>query len=455
MDPESLIKLSDWEDLVLTKSGKSLGGMHSKWAYTDQFGNEWMGKFFTNDPNGQFRMDAEQAASEIGPLFGFRTPKAQVVTVTPSGKVIEGYLPDEGVPQYLQHLAPAKGDLSGKGPGDLTDGQLVDAMSEQLLDWLLSNHDTHPQNIMEAPDGRMFGIDKGQAFKFFSHGKLQVDWSPAGNHGRVWYYKFQRAIQNGSISKERADKIVREVLYRAQLISKSKDVQYRALLEEGLKNRTSWPPEFPTRAAFIDGLVERKLNLFDTFLDFYKGVYEKSPYEWDIAESSITPSQVGKSFTRPTQEYAEEVLKGGYQGVPLMFDSVDLEDAFILVSSAKTPAGKDVLSGEARVRPGGDAKFMHWLLQHTVDTSKAGDSATPVSVVLPDYQKMPRNTEWFTILVKGSKTVSFHNGQGDQDYNADTLSAMDKAISDIKAAQSEIQKWKAAHGSDSLLTWLS
>ena len=452
VDPESLIKLSDWEDLVLTKSGKSLGGMHSKWAYTDQFGNEWMGKFFTNDPNGQFRMDAEQAASEIGPLFGFRTPKAQVVTVTPSGKVIEGYLPDEGVPQYLQHLAPAKGDLSGKGPGDLTDGQLVDAMNEQLLDWLLSNHDTHPQNIMEAPDGRMFGIDKGQAFKFFPHDKLQVDWSPAGNHGRVWYYKFQRAIQNGSISKERADKIVREVLYRAQLISKSKDVQYRALLEEGLKNRTSWPPEFPTRAAFIDGLVERKLNLFDTFLDFYKGVYEKSPYEWDIAESSITPSQVGKSFTRPTQEYAEEVLKGGYQGVPLMFDSVDLEDAFILVSSAKTPAGKDVLSGEARVRPGGDAKFMHWLLQHTVDTSKAGDSATPVSVVLPDYQKMPRNTEWFTILVKGSKTVSFHNGQGDQDYNADTLSAMDKAISDIKAAQSEIQKWKAAHGSDSLLT---
>lgn len=434
------VALPAWEDLKLTKTGKSLGGMHTKYHMVDQDGNEWMVKTFQSDPSmAEYRIDAEASAMRISNLFGFRAPAA-------NGQ----HVPALGSYGYVQHLKPKDKDFVGVNPQDLTPKQLQQAMEEHLLDWMISNHDTHHQNLLLDPSGNVFGIDKGQAFKFFPNDKLAVGYLPPGNPEPVWYDRFYKSVQTGSLTKEQIDGVVKHVLRRAQKISKDKDDEYREELKQALAKRPehTYPSEFPTQEKFIDALVERKHNLFDTFVDFYKGLYASSPYEWDIdTENLIPPALDPHTHIAPSTDFSKDVAKAGIHGKALFFTSEDLEDSHVLFSKVIDETGKPVLTGEAKIRAGGDKKLTDWLKKQTIESkvnSYQGQSYIP-SPSEPDYATLPNNAEFFSAMVNYSKTVSSHNASGDKQYNQGTVSMATAHYNQIIDLLDDVEQWESTN----------
>jgi hypothetical protein len=437
--------LPKFEDLKLTFVRKKSVGAHSGSIWADHEGNEWMSKAFASDPNGKMRVDAEAEAMSIGRLFGFRNPVSYGAPIGPAtGGAENSYA-------YLQHFAPATGDLLGKGPLDLTTKQLSQAMEEHVLDWIISNHDTHPQNLMIDPNGNVFGIDKGQAFKHFPNDKLAVGYRPSENPVPVWYDQFYEGVLSGKISKDLADEVTKAVLRRAQKISKDKDDEFRAHLEVATQNRTDYPSAHPTREQFIDALVERKHNAFDDFVSFYKDLYAKSPYEFDIDTENLLPPKLDEhTHISASNDYAADVLKSGVHGKALFFNSVDLEDSHILSFIAKEHDGSNTLIGDAKIRAAGDKALEDWLSKQTVhydnttatQTNSYNDyDSTPSGVLDPAH--LPGNTEYFSAMVSGSKTVSHHNAEGNHEYNQATLNKMDGALVQIENALEKLKAWKA------------
>ena len=449
LNPEQVViskALPKLEDLQLTwvKDKTALGGMHSGGIWVDQDGNEWMTKGFASDPNGPARVDAEDAANKIAILYGFDAPTTYAVKL---GTITSG---KDNKYSYLQHLKPAKGDFAGKSVKDLTTKQLQQAMSEHVVDWITSNHDTHSQNLMLTPEGRVFGIDKGQAFKHFPNDKLAHGYLPPENGAPVWYDQFYNALKNGQISKEDADEVTKYVLRSAQKISKDKDEEYRELLNHALKNRQNFPDQFPTKEQFIDALVERKHNTFNDFVSFYEGLYKQSPYEWDIDPENLTPPSLGEGQVHiaVSQAYADDVVKANAYGKALFFDSKDLEDSHITFSKVTGSNGKQWLTGEAKIRANGDKKLTEWLQKQTVEhkTSPSYNYNSKQGYAYyedgPNYEEMPQSNVWFSSMVSYSKTVSHHNKEGDQSYNAGTVATAEAVKKQLDNAKNIITDHK-------------
>lgn len=448
--------LPKWEDLQLTHTGKSLGGMHTKKHWVDQDGNEWMTKAFNSDPNARARVDAEIAGIKIGALYGFKVPEAEQLQLVPG----------QSDYAYLQHLKPGPGDFMSKGVGDLSTKQLQQAMEEHLLDWIISNHDSHAGNLRFDNNGNVFGIDKGQAFKHFPQDKLAVGYLPPENGAAVWYDQFYNALMSGQISKEKADEVTKHVLRRAQQISKDKDEEFRAHLEYAFKNRGNTNAEiqkaaaekginpllykggYETKQEFIDALVERKHNAFDDFVSFYKNLYKKSPYDFDIDTENLVPPKLDDhTHISVSQDYADDVKKAGLHGKAMMFASDDLEDSHILMSTAVGSNGKVMLTGEAKIRKDGDTILSNWLKQHTIESTIGYQSQSFVEDIEeedddPDPSAMPQNYQWFSALVAGSKTVSSHNKAGDKQYNQSTLEQMENVKQQMSMANAQITDWE-------------
>jgi hypothetical protein len=450
LNPEQVVvskALPKLEDLQLTyvKDKSALGGMHSGGIWVDQDGNEWMTKGFASDPNGPARVDAEDAANRIALLYGFDAPTTYALNI----KDITGGKDKKY--SYLQHLKPASGDFVGKSVKNLTTKQMQQAMSEHVIDWITSNHDTHQNNLMLTPEGKVFGIDKGQAFKHFPNDKLAVGYLPPENGAPVWYDKFYNALTSGQISKEQADEVTKYVLRMAQKISKDKDDEYRALLDHALKNRQNFPDQYPSKEQFIDALVERKHNTFNDFVALYEGLYKQSPYEWDIDPENLTPPSLGDGQVHiaVSQSFADDVVKANAYGKALFFDSTDLEDSHVMFSKVTGPNGKPWLTGEAKVRKNGDKKLTEWLQKQTVEhkvspghvyNNKQGYAYYETG---PDYEDMPMSANWFSSMVAYSKTVSSHNKSGDKEYNKGTVAtaeAVQKQLTSVKAA---LTQWKS------------
>lgn len=62
-----------------------------------------------------------------------------------------------------------------KGISSLSSEDVIELSKEQVLDWLVSNHDAHGNQFVRK-DGRLVGIDKSQAMKYFGNDVLGDDW---------------------------------------------------------------------------------------------------------------------------------------------------------------------------------------------------------------------------------------------------------------------------------------
>jgi hypothetical protein len=394
------------------------GGMPKKY-FADANGERYMAKPSTGK---EFRADTEQAAGDVASMFGFTTPESTVRTI-------------DGDYMHIQHIVSSAGDLSGVQIKDMSDAQLINVMTAHVLDWGVSNHDTHDGNFLRAPEGDgIIKIDMGQAWKALGSDKLEVGWTMPGNFGGIWYDKFYKDVQAGKISRDRADLVTKAVLKKAKQFSTKREDEYRAQLEAAFKNRTSFPKGM-SKAKYIDLAMQRKHDTFDDFFKLYKGIYAKAGYNFDFDPAKFETTQLdgNDAHLSLSSDLVDQVAAFGSYGKSLFFNSKDVEDSHVLLWATKDGKGGKNFRGDMQIRPDGDAKVMQFLSQHGVNTGPTAAAADPTK----PQDDLPNATQVFGQLVNLAKTVSSHSGDGN--YTQSTVNAAKQAQATLKSQLAAVQ----------------
>jgi hypothetical protein len=138
------------------------GSSHGAEIHQDVQGGQWLVK--KPPPSAPFMADMDVAAGQIATKSGLEAP---TMFKTPTGASAQQMYPG------------AKDAFPGKvNPEKLSDPDLLAIQKHHALDWLVSNHDDHKANFIRTPDGKLVGIDKGQAMKFINNDRLAWNFFP-------------------------------------------------------------------------------------------------------------------------------------------------------------------------------------------------------------------------------------------------------------------------------------
>lgn len=155
---------------VLASTGQVLG-THGATVYTDSQSQKWLVKGPKN-PNDQFLVTLDAASAELQAKSGLTTPAMYIMTVG-------------GKRQSVQYMFPGSKSAfpSGVDLSTINEPDLLTIQKHHALDWLMGNHDSHAGQFIRTGSGEIVGIDKGQAFKYFTGDKLDWNYHPNVKHG--------------------------------------------------------------------------------------------------------------------------------------------------------------------------------------------------------------------------------------------------------------------------------
>ena len=258
------------------KPSKGAGGSHGATIYSGPSG-EWVIK--QPPPDAPYLAYVDVAANHIAQMSGVDTPD----TFLSDGKTV-GLNPG---PISAQVRFPgAKDAFPGKkfDPEAISDDDLLTIQKHHALDWLLSNHDSHPMGFIRLQDGRLAGIDKGQSAKYFGQDRLHWNFHPNQDYNETEpvYNTLYRNFATGG--RQILDPSQGELAKYIQHLQAIPDKEYadiwRPYAEAAAKQGAlchPWhytglvPSTIPPNdvEAFLKAAVERKNNLAKGFADLY------------------------------------------------------------------------------------------------------------------------------------------------------------------------------------------
>ena len=267
---------------ALKPTGQTLGGVTGVKVYVDSKGVEWAVKTPKAGSNAygnkSFMVDIEIAASRLQNKAGLPVPAMHPEEVDGKHSAVSKMYKGPNGGKVAEAFPKGMGlDIEAMSPEDL-----LEIQKNQVLDWLLSNHDSHSANFLRTADG-IVGIDKGQSFKFFGNDKLDYNYQPVtpldGNvsvYQRIWK---QYAQGYGELFNPNGDEL-KGTIERIQNIP---DDELRKLLrpyaEKAAASGSLSMPNKPAGASqkelvahFLDEVVKRKNNLAKDFDAYYKKV---------------------------------------------------------------------------------------------------------------------------------------------------------------------------------------
>lgn len=172
-EPRTLPSVEPKPDVKNLKFVEQAGGAQGAIILEDvATGNKWIFKTIKYGPDkyptysSQFTGTLDTAIARIQSKAMQTRPG--VYAFTWEGK--------KGSIQFIFHAEDAFPD--GFDPLKLPAVDIAEMQREQIFDWLISNHDTHTEQWIRLQSGRLYGIDKGQAFKFIGQDKLDWNYSP-------------------------------------------------------------------------------------------------------------------------------------------------------------------------------------------------------------------------------------------------------------------------------------
>lgn len=167
-------EISDNMDIShMSPTGQELG-THGAQVFHDQAKNQkWLVK--PAPKSGKFLAPLDVGANKIAQMSGLETPPTFLTQ-------------HNGKPASVQQMYNAVDAFPDKtvNPEKVNDEDLLEIQKHHALDWALSNHDSHPGQFIRSqgdegvPAGKLVGIDKGQAFKYFNNDKLHWNFHPNG-----------------------------------------------------------------------------------------------------------------------------------------------------------------------------------------------------------------------------------------------------------------------------------
>lgn len=167
---EEINQLQDPTVHTYTFSGKAGGGTKPKEVWKDENGQEYM--FKPVKAGEEFLAYGEAMGGQISRLLNPKAPAVYTIKLGNRFGSLQAYVPNEGTLRE-QNLKVQ----------DLSTSQIQDLQREQIVDWLISNHDAHDNQFLVMDDGSLVGIDKGQAFKYLGNDKLAIDYHPNAKYG--------------------------------------------------------------------------------------------------------------------------------------------------------------------------------------------------------------------------------------------------------------------------------
>jgi len=398
----------DPADHFTFKEVANIGGAHSKEFWLDPSGDKWMFKPFPHA--------TKKEATYRGMVDEFAYKLQRLVDpVAAEARFVE--LSDGRRGSIQRWIEGSDGNLRNKPITGLTPSQLETIQKEHVLDWLISNHDGHPGQLITFPDGRIVGIDKGQAFKFLGDDKLDFDYHPNSAFGESEpiYNTAMKALRDGDIELDFYDPVV--TLKAIEQFEAIPETKYRDMLEGYAQNR------FRTRAQrveFIDLAVARKNALRADFEGYYRRALKDETFTF--GQKAAPAVDVEGVLPQAFREVAEEAEEHGWQGKAIDLDGEDIEDlravyyADHMTDSAGV--GHDRANLDLKVRHSGGEKVMEWINKQNIE----GGLPTPVGgerVGTP----MAQDT-FFPKIEAAVKTLNMHVKSGDFDFNESTLNAM-------------------------------
>ena len=377
-------------------AGKAqVGGAHAKEFWTDETGARWLFKPVERSGD-EFIAHGEEAAYKIGRLID---PDAiEVRTIRLNGRL--------GSIQRWRTDLKSRFDFAGVDPVDLTTLEIEQIQREHVIDWLISNHDGHAKQFLRARDGKVYGIDKGQLFKYLGEDRLSIDYHPNARYGEQepFYNTLFRAV------KERKVEVDPSVTLRyIREVEKIPDEDYLAILRPYAEGR--FGRDEARKQAFYETALARKRNLRRDFEAFYADVLGRKDFRFEDVLEAVPKGKLG-----PAEEaLLEEVRSLGWQGKVLPFDEDDIEDQNALVF-VETFKGRKRTVVKMKIRPEAEEKLLAALRKAGIDTA-----AARVGEPLPEDL-------FANDILAAVKTVNHH--AQDHKYNQATLK---KAADHLKA----------------------
>lgn len=274
-----------WDPAELKVSGdggKDLGGVNAKVLVTAPDGSRWLFKPYTHrGEQDAYRAYADKLAADVAKSLGHPTAEVYVTTLPQGhaaldamGRVGSGRPILGSIQRWTEDVIGAVGETPLK---ELTKDQLLSVQKEHLLDWLISNHDGHRENVLLRADGSVLGIDKGQAFKFY--GRDRLHWSYQPNKGGPFHGPYFAEQSEKYAAGEFGRRFVLkgpddnpELLAFLEKVRDMPDDQFLAMIRPYSSRAASAGIRWGgmDEDAFLRSLLERKRAIVDDARGYYK-----------------------------------------------------------------------------------------------------------------------------------------------------------------------------------------
>ncbi|MHC4253445.1 MAG: hypothetical protein ACYS9X_30375, partial [Planctomycetota bacterium] len=217
---------------------------------------------------------------------------------------------------------------------------------EHAFDWLISNHDGHPGNMIRTKDGRLVGIDKGQLFRFFGKDRLAVTYNP--NPERSLYNDVFGAYADGKdvALAPLAHGDIKGLFKRVDALS---DDEFRRILSPYAKRASgAGRLAYGTEDAFLKKVLARKKSLRKDMGAFYRQLDAKRRKALGVRPAPRKP------FTKIDAGFVRRVKASGTRGQSLLVAGDDYENMNLLAYQVE----KKGLFLEGKLRAASQSKLL-------------------------------------------------------------------------------------------------
>ena len=333
-------------DYTYDGNASSLGGAGAKSFYLDAAGNRYIykpGQTKSGTPE-PFRAHIQKSASDLGDILYGKGEHVEVTTITANGQLgtMQKVIPD------------VTKNLGGVPLSSLTQAQLRMIQQEHVLDYVMGNYDAHGNNFVMDKNGKLWGVDKEQAFRYAadtkSH-KMDLTYHPNIVHGEkppIYNFLF-KGFADGDIDLDLQDTL--PILQRLEKIS---DAEYKKILKNYTKTRFNTADEMKE---FLDWAVDRKNGLRAEYETFYTGLLKtrikgfKGKFQFsdsmplkNIPAAPLAAQPSAALCQAMSMKELKEMAKNmGINGAPYL-----TKDELIDVITGKTPKGDTMAIIKAR-----------------------------------------------------------------------------------------------------------
>lgn len=332
-----------------------LEGAHAKQVYEGPDGALWL--FKPDETPAQ----AEKAGYEVMRALGLDAPDVYILEL-------------DGRKGSLQRMwADVVAPIRVDGLAGLPAEQIAQIQRHQVVDWLISQHDTNDGALLLSDKGVVYAVDKGQAFKFL--GRDRLDWTYNPNPNRLVYNQLFEDYIAGRLDLRR--EVIEDLLTRVEQLDEAvlQDL-IRPYAEHAAAMGFVRSPE-----EVLARIVERKRTIRQAFATLYDRA--------EAARAQRFPPPAAP-FTKIDRAFAEDVHRQGWAGRSIMVAGPEIEGGNLLVYELQHGAER-ILVLEGKLRP----------LAEQLLLSRLGVVSTSAAGILPGDSYWPQ-------LLAVIKHVNYH-----------------------------------------------